>query len=231
VLARSTAFLLLVACASGGGDTTTTTAPAGIRYLALGDSYTIGESVAAADRWPEVLARTLEADVGPVSVEIIARTGWTTSELAAAIDAANPQGPCDVVTLLIGVNDQYRGLSIGGYSDDFAALLDRAIGLAGGDPSRVIVVSIPDWGVTPFAGGSDRTRIATEIDAFNEVAERITARAGVAWVDVTTISRSETPGLVADDGLHPSAAQYRLWVEAILPAALDALGTPGADAS
>ncbi len=224
MLVRSTAFLLLVACSSGGGDTTTSEVSS-LRYLALGDSYTIGESVAASGRWPVVLGRALEAEgLGAVEVEIVARTGWTTAELDLGIDRANPQGPYDLVTLLIGVNNQYRGQSVPTYESEFAALLERAIGFAGGDPSRVIVVSIPDWGVTPFAGGSDRARIATEIDAFNAAAEKIAGGAGVAFVDVTAISRSGAVGLVADDGLHPSAEQYRLWVAAILPVVVGALG-------
>jgi lysophospholipase L1-like esterase len=219
MLVRSTAFLLLVACSSGGGATTTSPVLS-LRFLALGDSYTIGESVAASERWPVVLGRALEAEgLGPVEVEIVARTGWTTAELDLGIDRANPQAPYDLVTLLIGVNNQYRGLSLQTYESEFAALLDRAIGFAGGELSRVIVVSIPDWGVTPFAGGSDRARIATEIDAFNVAAQAIADGAGVAFVDITAISRSGVVGLEAADGLHPSAEQYRLWVEAILPVA------------
>ncbi|MBI5157501.1 MAG: SGNH/GDSL hydrolase family protein [Acidimicrobiia bacterium] len=226
MLIRSTALLLVAACASGGGGTTPSVPP-GLRYLALGDSYTIGESVAAAERWPVVLGSMLEAEgLSPVEVEIVARTGWTTAELDLGIDRADPQGPFDLVTLLIGVNNQYRGLSLRSYESEFAALVDRAIGFAGGEPSRVIVVSIPDWGVTPFAGagGSDQVRIAAEIDAFNAAAEAIARDAGVAFVDITEISRSGAVGLVADDGLHPSAQQYRLWVEAIIPLALEALG-------
>lgn len=220
MLLRSTALLLLAACASGGGGTATSV-PSGLRYLALGDSYTIGESVAATDRWPVVLGSALEGEgLGPVAVEIVARTGWTTAELDLGIDRANPQGPYDLVTLLIGVNNQYRGLSLRSYESEFAALVERAIGFAGGEPSRVIVVSIPDWGVTPFAGGSDPGRIAAEIDAFNAAAGAIARDAGVAFVDITPISRSGIVGLVADDGLHPSAQQYRLWVEEILPVAV-----------
>lgn len=181
------------------------------RYLALGDSYTIGESVAEADRFPNQLAREL----GIEPPLIIARTGWTTDELNAAIDAAGPKGTYDLVTLLIGVNNQYRGRDAEEYRDQFAALLQRAIGFAGGDPRKVIVVSIPDWGVTPFAEGRDRAQIAAEIDRYNAVNRDEAARAGAKYVDVTPISRRDDPTLVADDKLHPSSKQYTEWARLI----------------
>lgn len=183
------------------------------RYLALGDSYTIGESVDASERFPVQLARAL--NIG--EPQIIARTGWTTDELNAAIDAADPQGPFDLVTLLIGVNNQYRGRSADEYRTQFAALLQRAIGFAGGDASKVVVVSIPDWGVTPFAEGRDRAKIAREIDQFNAINREEASRAGAKWVDITPISRRNDPALVAGDGLHPSGKQYTEWVKAIAP--------------
>ncbi|HWW60274.1 MAG TPA: SGNH/GDSL hydrolase family protein [Thermoanaerobaculia bacterium] len=185
------------------------------RILALGDSYTIGESVAEADRWPNQLARAL----GATSPEIIAKTGWTTDELNSAIDAANPRGPYRLVTLLIGVNNQYRGRDVEQYRGEFTALLQRAIGFAGGDAKRVIVVSIPDWGVTPFAEGRDRAKIAAEIDRYNAVNREETSRAGARYVDITPVSRRADPSLVAGDGLHPSAAQYAEWTKLILPVA------------
>lgn len=184
------------------------------RYLALGDSYTIGESVDAAERFPAQLAR--ELNLG--EPQVIAKTGWTTDELNAAIDAANPQGPFDLVTLLIGVNNQYRGRSADEYRGEFTGLLQRAIGFAGGDASKVIVVSIPDWGVTPFAEGRDRAKIAREIDQYNTINREEAARAGAKWVDITPISRGNDAGLVAADGLHPSAKQYTEWVRLIAPA-------------
>ena len=214
------ASVLLAACSTAAGPASTSTSvrPT-LRYLALGDSYTIGEGVAAADRWPVVLGQALETQgFGTVTVEIVARTGWTTGELDGAIAASSLGGPYDLVTLLIGVNDQYRGRSIASFSTGFENLLEQAIGFAGGSPTRVVAVSIPDWGVTPFGQGGDPTRVGAEIDAFNVAAEAIATEAGVAWVDVTAISRAN-PGLVVVDGLHPSAAQYLLWVEAILPAA------------
>lgn len=200
------AVLLLASC-------TSMTEPR--RYLALGDSYTIGESVDATERFPAQLAREL----GLGEPQVIARTGWTTDELNAAIDAAYPRGPFDLVTLLIGVNNQYRGRSADEYRGEFVGLLQRAIGFAGGDASKVIVVSIPDWGVTPFAEGRDRARIAREIDQYNAINREEATRAGAKWVDITPISRGADTGLVAADGLHPSAKQYTEWVRLIAPLA------------
>jgi lysophospholipase L1-like esterase len=204
--------LLLASCTSMPDETSSTAAR---RYLALGDSYTIGESVAAEERFPHQLAREL----GIGTPQIIAKTGWTTDELNEAIDAANPQGPFDLVTLLIGVNNQYRGRDAEQYRGEFAALLRRAIGFAGGDAKKVVVVSIPDWGVTPFAEGRDRAKIAAEIDRYNAVNREEAQRAGARYVDITPVSRGEDPALVAGDHLHPSAAQYREWTRLILPEA------------
>ena len=196
-----------------------------LHYLALGDSYTIGEAVAADRRWPAVLVQRLrQARVVIDDPQIIAVTGWTTDELAQGMDEATLTPPYDLVTLQIGVNNQYRGRSETEYHDQFASLLARAVALAGHRAARVVVVSIPDWGVTRFAHqqGRDRARVASELDRFNAVARAETARAGAHFVDITGISR-QSPLLVADDGLHPSAAQYALWVDAILPAVRTAL--------
>ena len=197
--------MLLSSCAA-------VSAPSHARYLALGDSYTIGESVAPAERFPNQLAAAMSLG----EPMIIAKTGWTTDELNAAIDAADPKGPFDLVTLLIGVNNQYRGRDAEQYRGEFAALLRRAIGFAGGDAKKVVVISIPDWGVTPFAEGRDRLKIATEIDVYNAINREETARKGARYVDITPISRRNDPSLVAGDGLHPSATQYAEWVKAIL---------------
>lgn len=200
-----------------------------IRFLALGDSYTIGESVKEGERWPVQLVTALRhRNLDVADPLIIARTGWTTDELAAAIEADSPDGPFDLVSLLIGVNNQYRGRDTAGYREEFVGLLRRAIACAGGEASRVIVLSIPDWGVMPFAEGQDRERIAREIDAFNAVNWEEAIRAKAQYVDVTPISReaARRPELIAADGLHPSGAQYRLWVELMEPKALKALGIP-----
>jgi lysophospholipase L1-like esterase len=198
-------------------------------YLALGDSYTIGEGVPAADRWPVQLATTLRAegiDLG--DPRIIATTGWTTDELASAIDVAEPVGHFDFVSLLIGVNNQYRGRSVAEYRGEFTDLLKRAIGFAGGRADRVLVMSIPDWGVTPFAAaqfaqqqGRDAAQIASELDAFNAAAQAICAEHGVAFVDITPVSRERggEPGMLVDDGLHPSGAMYAQWTALALPVA------------
>jgi len=197
-----------------------------VDILALGDSYTIGESVAEGERWPVLLAAALRAGGQSVAEpRIIARTGWTTDELAQAIAAAKPGSDYDLVTLLIGVNDQYRGRSINDYPERFSALLAQAIGFAGGRPGRVLVLSIPDWGATPYATGRDRAKIAAEIDAYNALNRAATEAAGARYVDVTPVSREAATdaGLLAPDGLHPSGAMYARWVELAVPAARAAL--------
>ena len=195
-----------------------------IRYLALGDSYTIGEGIDEPGRWPLQLAARLRADgLALEPPRILARTGWTTGELSAAMDAAEPLGQWDFVSLLIGVNNQYRGLPLADYARGFEALLTRAIALAGARAGRVLVLSIPDWGVTPFARRELRSprRIAAELDACNATAAELCRARGIAFVDITGISRDagDAPAMLADDGLHPSAAQYARWVDAALPVA------------
>jgi lysophospholipase L1-like esterase len=190
-------------------------------FLALGDSYTIGEGVVPGERWPaQLVARLRGEGIEIDGPRIIATTGWATDELSAAMDAASFAPPYDLVTLLIGVNNQYRGHSLEAYRAQFYALLQRAVKLAGGNAAHVIVVSIPDWGVTSFAAreGRDASVVARAIDAFNAVACAEAGSVGAHWVDVTTLSRA--PGSRDErvgDGLHPSGAQYARWVEAILP--------------
>jgi len=201
--------------------------PRPLRYLALGDSYTIGEAVEERDRWPVQLVGALRAEQREIAdPEIVARTGWTTDELDAAITAHAPEGPYDLVSLLIGVNNQYRGRSVGEYREQFRGLLERAVGFAGGSTDRVFVLSIPDWGVTPFAEGRDRKEIGREIDSFNAVARAECAARGVRFVDITPGSRKAAvaPSLVASDGLHPSGAMYTEWTAAALPVVREMLG-------
>ncbi|HEV7123388.1 MAG TPA: SGNH/GDSL hydrolase family protein [Rhodanobacter sp.] len=196
-----------------------------LRFLALGDSYTIGEAVPAAACWPSVLARRLRlSGVVIDDPHIVAMTGWTTDELAHGMDEAALAPPYDLVTLQIGVNNQYRDRGADDYRREFAHLLARAITQAGHRPGQVVVVSIPDWGVTPFAHAQrrDPTAIAAALDAFNAIAHQHADRAGTRFVDITTISR-QAPHELASDGLHPSAAQYARWVEAILPVMRKAL--------
>lgn len=195
-----------------------------IRFFALGDSYTIGESVAENERWPNQLAALLMDDY-KVDVTIIARTGWTTNELWEGIKASNPQGPYEMVSLLVGVNNQYRGYDINKYREEFAFLLGKAVEFAGDDPNHVFVLSIPDWGVTPFASDRNRDEIAGEIDAFNLVNLEESKIVGVHYIDITPVSRSvvDDPSLVAADGLHPSGKMYAEWVKLILPVANEIL--------
>ena len=194
-----------------------------LRILALGDSYTIGEGVADAHRWPVRLADMLrDRGLNVGTPRIIARTGWTTDELSAAIDAANPDPDYDLVTLLIGVNNQYRGRGDEEYRAHFQTLVNRATAFARGKAARVIAVSIPDWGVTPFATGRDRPAITRAIDRFNAVSREETRRAGAYYADITPISRraSGDASLIAADGLHPSATMYAAWLDVIFPLAL-----------
>ena len=202
------------------------TAEAKPRFLALGDSYTIGEGVSADGRWPNQLAAALQLD----APGIVARTGWTTDELSAAMDAHTFHPPYALVTLLIGVNNQYRGRDPANYRTEFTRLLQRAIELAGGRPQHVIVVSIPDWGVTRFghASGRDLVKTAREIDAYNAANAQIATMLQVRYADVTAISRNggDRPDMLVDDGLHPSAAMYTRWLEVIAPLARAALSSP-----
>ncbi|MBL8102075.1 MAG: SGNH/GDSL hydrolase family protein [Anaerolineales bacterium] len=215
-------LLLLVSC--GGSVVTPVSSNQIYRYLALGDSYTIGESVAEEDRWPNQLAALLDSS-GNIDVTIIARTGWTTSELWQGIQAADPQGTYDMVSLLIGVNNQYRGYDIDEYREEFRFLLGKAIEFAGGKPEHVFVLSIPDWGVTPFATGRDRGQISSEINAFNAVNLEESKKANVNYVDITPISREAVSdsSLIAADGLHPSGKMYTEWAKLSLPIALGIL--------
>jgi lysophospholipase L1-like esterase len=200
------------------------------RFLALGDSYTIGEGVAPRDGWPTQLAAAIrvrgKAIDDPV---IVARTGWTTSELLAALDALRNEPGRDfaLVSLLIGVNDQYRGRAIAAFHAGFDQLLERAVDYAARRPSRVLVLSIPDWGVTPFASADARGahEIAAEIDELNRVACDRTRASGARFVDVTRCSRlaAHDATLLASDGLHPSAKMYARWAALALPEALSAL--------
>jgi len=229
-LATLLIFLTAVACSTEGKKQPVTTNPdtgdnmeqvkEKLKYLALGDSYTIGESVEVAQRYPVQIADSLEKRGYRMEApRIIAVTGWTTSDLKAGIKAASPQGPYDLVSLLIGVNNQYRGMDINIYRKEFGELIDQSIFFAGNDTGRVIVLSIPDWGVTPFASSRDREKIAREIDQYNAINKEITLSRGVVWIDVTGISRLAVndPALIASDGLHPSGKMYTEWVKLALP--------------
>lgn len=188
-------------------------------FLALGDSYTIGESVEVEMRWPMQLSQALKAQKSTLKPTLIAKTGWTTDELLEGINQAALDDSYDYVSLLIGVNNQYRGRSVASFEPEFTTLLKRTIALSKNKTDGVFVLSIPDWGVMPFAEGRDRKQIAHEIDAYNARIERICKAYGVRYFNITEISRqaSENADLIAVDGLHPSGAMYAAWVQAILP--------------
>ena len=189
-------------------------------YLALGDSYTIGDSVTEDNRWPNQLVKSLEKkSIFINSPQIIAGKGWTTSDLKMCIDNTALYFPYDWVSLLIGVNNQYQGKSIEEFRVEFEQLLSQAVLFAGSKKNRVFVVSIPDWGKMPFAKDRNRERIALEIDNFNQVIYEICARDKIQFIDITHLSRivGSKPEFIAADGLHPSGTQYAAWVNEILP--------------
>lgn len=199
-----------------------------VKYLALGDSYTIGESVDPAGRFPVQLQKKLTAaGYDLAEPEIIARTGWTTDELAEALAQSGKKPEYRMVTLLIGVNNQYRGRDPEEYRLQFRQLLRDAIKLAGNNDRRVIVVSIPDYGYTPF-GAPNRERISKEIDLFNQINREETGKTEARYADITPISRRglSEPTLVANDRLHPSAEMYQLWVEVLMPIATEIVSGP-----
>lgn len=187
-----------------------------LTYLALGDSYTIGEAVEQKLSFPYQLVSELATqNVFVTTPKIIAKTGWTTDELQSAIKVENVTQKFDIVTLLIGVNNQYRGNSRITYRKEFAALLQTAISYANGNKKHVFVVSIPDWGITPFGKscGKDIAKISAEIDAFNAIAKEETLAMNVSYTDITPGSRNAAAdlSLVATDGLHPSGKMYASW--------------------
>lgn len=191
----------------------------GLTYLALGDSYTIGQSVSEDQRWPVLFARSMARNGTIIAnPDIIAKTGWTTANLLNNISSVNTAKPYDLVSLLIGVNNQYQGLSMEQYRTEFRQLLAKSISYAGGRSNHVFVLSIPDWGATP-AGSGSREVISREIDRFNAVAKEECLKEKILFIDITPISRKALNDitLVADDRLHYSGKMHQLWVnEAIL---------------
>lgn len=195
-------------------------------YLALGDSYTIGEGVPATESYPHQVTAWLRK--GGIQISdplIIARTGWTTDELATAIRTHKLHETFSLVTLLIGVNNQYRGRSIDNYKEEFAGLLNQAMLFANGRPRHVMVLSIPDWGVTPFAEGRDRQKIAWDIDAYNKAAKEITLAHTCSWLDITDSTRTngQKPDYLAADGLHPSGKEYTVWATRLMQLLMNVL--------
>jgi lysophospholipase L1-like esterase len=202
-------------------DTTT-----GYAWLALGDSYTIGEAVNEDERFPAQTVSLLKNEGLPVtSLQYIATTGWTTINLLDAIAARNPHGPFDIVSLLIGVNDQYRHFDTGSYRIHFTECLQQAIALAGNKIEHVFVLSIPDYSVTPFAQHSDTAQIRKEIDEFNAINKAITLSFNISYTDITPFTREAktNTSLIAVDGLHPSAKEYAQWADLLAPEIAQAL--------
>jgi lysophospholipase L1-like esterase len=218
---------LALACSSGPEPAPVAVAPVApmtnpsIPYLALGDSYTIGEGAAATDRWPVQLAALARTQgLALAEPDIIARTGWTTAELQAAIAASgNHRTDYGLVSLLIGVNNQYRGQTVALYRTEFRQLLATAVTYAGGKASHVVVLSIPDWGQTPFAQGRDQAQIAREIDQFNAAAQQECQAAGIAFVPITDFTRGAAgdASQFTTDGLHYTGTQMRQWASRTLP--------------
>ena len=230
---RALQFTLIICCFFQCSVTDQVTKPPGstplengpeIRYLALGDSYTIGEGVLPDQRFPAQLAESLgRRGFNVAEVKVVARTGWTTEDLQTAIKAEQiPTDRYAFVSLLIGVNNQFRGYPVEQFEREFTDLLTGSIRFAGGRADRVFVLSIPDYGVTPFAQSLDPRRIGMEIDLYNEIKERICKEAGVTFVEITGISREaqNEPDLIAGDRLHPSSEMYARWVAELLPEVL-----------
>ena len=197
-----------------------------LTFLALGDSYTIGESVPIYENFPYQTVQLLrKSGISVHAPEIVAKTGWTTDELMAGINRTIFEKSYDIVTLLIGVNNQYRGKDPSTYEKEFEQLLNKAIAFAGGNKQHVFVLSIPDWGATPFAASRDRIKIGKEIDLFNSINKKSTDAAGIAYISITEGSREATSNasLVAKDGLHPSGLEYGRWAKKLADTILQSI--------
>ena len=203
-------WLVTVSCAQNNSTS----------YLALGDSYTIGEAVSKDQRWPVILADKLSMEGYDVEQPlIIAKTGWTTNELQKAIEEKKPNTGYDLVSLLIGVNNQYRGYPIDQYKKEFKELLLQAITFANGDTTKVFVVSIPNYGVTPFGMQKGEDTIRKELLIYDSIADSISSEMDIPFINITPVSEKakDDPTYIASDQLHPSGKQYAEWVELILP--------------
>ncbi|MGZ8536715.1 MAG: SGNH/GDSL hydrolase family protein [Flavisolibacter sp.] len=213
-------FISLFSCNKKTSSPTVITPANTKTYLALGDSYTIGQSVSPSERFPMQTVSILKQQ-GIVLADpfYIAQTGWTTANLQNAIASQNPSPTYDIVSLLIGVNDQYQGLDTTAYAIRFTHLLEKSIQLAKGMKSNVFVLSIPDYSVTPFVSSGNKSRVRMEIDWFNTINKRITLAYGVSYTGITPSTReAETnPALLASDNLHPSGLEYKKWAEMLAP--------------
>ncbi len=217
------AMLLSLSCTERMDDIPETQTPRDTTeriFLALGDSYTIGQSVTEAERWPVILAKELsQENIKIRKPEIIATTGWTTGNLLNAIADYKPARAFDMVSLLIGVNNQYQGRSTQEFQSEFNLLLTKAVALAGGNNERVFVLSIPDWGVSSFAAPTERDAIARSIDGFNAIAREECETEKILFIDITEESRKalNDPTMIARDGLHFSGLMHQKWVSLVIP--------------
>jgi len=196
------------------------------QFLALGNSYTIGTGVPAAESWPrKLISLVRDAGVPMEEPQIIAQNGWTSTDLIKALDSTEFPGSFHLVSLQIGVNDQYDGVPVDEYRKHFGTLLERSLSFTDSDPTRVIVLSIPDWSVTPFAKGRDQVQIRAEIQRFNSINRHLTKTRGGHYVNITPLSRRvrESNAFLAEDGLHFSGKMYQIWGETVLPVVLDRL--------
>lgn len=223
-------FLSFFGCSNDDETPPVSQNPTGLKYLALGDSYTIGQSVCDACRFPAQLKDSLKNYIpaaDDISVKVVAQTGWTTTNLKNGIANENLIAEYDLVTLLIGVNNQYQSKPFSLYETEFPELLQTAIALAKGDKNRVIVVSIPDYAFTPFGqGSSNPENISNQIDNYNLFAKNHTESLGIEFVNITDITREglNDPDLVASDNLHPSELAYSKFVERLLLIVKNILG-------
>jgi acyl-CoA thioesterase I len=220
-------MLIFIGCSSSDVIVDQNITPKNYNYLALGDSYTIGQSVCETCRFPIQLQDSIKKYINTndfFTTQIIAQTGWTTTNLKSAITAENPPSNFDLVTILIGVNNQYQNRPFSLYEQEFPELVNQAIGFAKGNKENVIVVSIPDYAYTPFGNGS--ASISNGIDLYNTFAENYCLANNITFVNITDITRMglQQPNLVATDGLHPSEIAYSKFVERILPQAKMKLG-------
>ena len=220
ILTILSSFFLFLNCSVQKKTVQNDSTTSDYKYLALGDSYTIGESVCDSCRFPEQLKKELDQSLNKEGdLKIIAKTGWTTTDLLKAIGQQKPTNDYDLVTLLIGVNNQYQGMPFSTYEKEFPELLNKAIHFAGGDKNNVIVVSIPDYAFTPFGQTkSDPSNISEELDRYNAFANKISEKENVAFINITPITRKglEDKTLVASDGLHPSKEAYNKFIPLLI---------------
>ena len=190
------------------------------KFLALGDSYTIGQSVEVNERWPVQFLKELTATTNVIdTLQIIAQTGWRVDQLKEAMNSSDLEPPYGIVSLLIGVNNQYQGQNANDFRPEFIEILEKSLKLVENRTERLFVISIPDWGASPYGFGFDRAKVSKEINEFNSVVKEESEKRGLRYFDITAISRRALIDrtLIASDGLHPSGKMYKLWVDMMIP--------------